>query len=337
MMKKVLFLMIGITVMIALSCSQKKKELKLVKFQGEAQGTYYAVTYYDADARDFQSSIDSILSQFDRCASIYIDSSIISRVNNNDPNVLLDSNFIQIFKLSQKVSEQTDGAFDCTVGPLVNAWGFGFKQNKTLEVAKVDTLMKYIGYKKVHIENQRLVKESPQILLDFNAIAQGFSVDVIARFLESKGVQNYLIDVGGEVLGKGEKPDGALWVVGVEKPAPDSEAERVVQTKVQLKNRALCTSGNYRKYRMINGKKYAHEIDPKTGFPVSHNLLSVSVMASDCATADAYATAFMIMGLQKSKMFLEKHPELQAYFIYANEKGELQTDQTPKFQQFIKP
>lgn len=334
-MKKSL-LLVPIILLTVLSCKQKSKELKLVKYEGEAQGTYYAVTYYDTDARNFQGSTDSILSQFDRCASIYLDSSIISRVNNNDPHVELDSNFIKIFTLAQKVSEQTDGAFDCTVGPLVKAWGFSIKENKDLELPKIDTLMNYIGYKKVHIANRHLIKESPQIMIDFNAIAQGYSVDIIARFLESKGIENYLVDVGGEVLGKGKKIDGSPWIVGIEKPAADSEAERIVQTKVQLKNKALCTSGNYRKYRMINGKKYSHEIDPKTGFPVTHNLLSVSVMASDCGTADAFATAFMVMGLEKSKAFLAKHPELDAYFIYADDKGELQTDYSPNFIRYIK-
>lgn len=334
-MKKSLFLA-SLILITLFSCKQKPKELKLVKYEGEAQGTYYAVTYYDTDARNFQSSTDSILTQFDRCASIYLDSSIISRVNNNDPNVELDSNFIKIFNLAQKVSGQTDGAFDCTVGPLVKAWGFSIKENKDLEFPKIDTLMKYIGYKKVHVENRRLVKESPQIMIDFNAIAQGYSVDIIARFLESKGIENYLVDVGGEVLGKGQKIDGSPWIVGIEKPAADSEAERIVQTKVQLKDKALCTSGNYRKYRMINGKKYSHEIDPKTGFPVTHNLLSVSVMAADCGTADAFATAFMVMGLEKSKAFLTKHPELEAYFIFANETGELQTDYSTNFIRYIK-
>jgi FAD:protein FMN transferase len=335
-MKKSL-LLAPIILLTVLSCKQKPKELKLVKYGGEAQGTYYSITYYDTDARNFQVSTDSILTQFDRCASIYMDNSIISRVNDNDPDVQLDSNFIKIFNLAQKVSEQTDGAFDCTVGPLVKAWGFGTKENKDLKPPKIDTLLQFIGYKKVKIENNKIVKESPQIMIDFNAIAQGYSVDIIAHFLESKGIENYLVDVGGEVLGKGNKADGSLWIVGIEKPAADSEAEPVVQTNVQLKNKALCTSGNYRKYRMINGKKYSHEIDPKTGFPVTHNLLSVSVIASDCGTADAFATAFMVMGLEKSKAFLSKHSELEAYFIYADEKGELKTDQTANFKQFIKP
>jgi len=334
-MKKLL-LLAPIILLSVLSCKQKPKELKLVKYEGEAQGTYYSITYYDTDARNFQVSTDSILSQFDRCASIYMDSSIISRINDNAPDVQLDSNFIKIFNLAQKVSEQTDGAFDCTVGPLVKAWGFSIKENKDLELPKIDTLLQFIGYKKVKIENNKIVKESPEIMIDFNAIAQGYSVDIIAHFLESKGIENYLVDVGGEVLGKGNKTDGSPWVVGIEKPAADSEAERIIQTKVQLKNKALCTSGNYRKYRMINGKKYSHEIDPKTGFPVTHNLLSVSVIATNCGTADAFATAFMVMGLEKSKSFLTKHPELDAYFIFADSKGELQTDYSPNFIRFIK-
>ncbi len=334
-MKKI-YLLFPILIILFASCNKKTKELKLVKFTGEAQGTYYAVTYYDAENRDFQTSIDSLLKQFDQCASIYQKSSLISRINNNEPAVKVDSTFIKIFNLAQKISGETDGTFDCTVGPLVKAWGFSIKENKELEMPKIDTLLQYIGYHKVKIENSFLIKESPEIMIDFNAIAQGYSVDLIAEFLRSKGIENYLVDVGGEVLGKGKKIDGSLWVVGIEKPAENAESERIIQTKVQLRDNALCTSGNYRKYRIINGKKYSHEIDPKTGNPVTHNLLSVSVMAANCGAADAYATAFMVMGLEKSKTFLAKHPELAVYFIYADDKGEIKTDYTPNFIQHIK-
>lgn len=329
------FFFLSILIAILGACSQPKKELKLVKFEGEAQGTYYAVTYFDGDNRNFQTSIDSLLATFDQCASIYQKNSLISRINNNESGVKVDSIFIHIFNLAQQISKETNGAFDCTVGPLVKAWGFSIKENKDLEIPKIDTLMQYIGYQKVKIEHGVFVKESPQIMIDFNAIAQGYSTDLIAHFLKSKGIENYLVDVGGEVLGKGEKIDGSPWIVGIEKPADNAESERIVQTRVMLKDKALCTSGNYRKYRMINGKKYSHEIDPKTGNPVTHNLLSVSVMASDCGAADAYATAFMVMGLKKSKAFLVNHPELAVYFIYADDKGEIRMDQTANFQQFI--
>jgi thiamine biosynthesis lipoprotein len=335
-MKKYCFLSLIIVVIIISSCVPKKKELQLVKFSGEAQGTYYAVTYFDTEGRNFQPSIDSILTAFDQCASIYQKNSIISKINNNVPDVKVDSNFIQIFNLAQKISKETDGAFDCTVGPLVKAWGFSIKENKELEVPKIDTLMQYIGFQKVKIENGLFVKESPEIMIDFNAIAQGYSTDLIAAFLKSKGIENYLVDVGGEVIGKGKKLDGSTWIVGIEKPAENAESERIVQTRVMLKDKALCTSGNYRKYRMINGRKYSHEIDPKTGNPVTHNLLSVSVMASNCGAADAYATAFMVMGLEKSKIFLANHPELAVYFIYAGDKGEIKTDQTANFKEYVK-
>ncbi len=334
-MKKSLFLLPFLLIILT-SCNQKPKELKLVKFTGLAQGTYYEVTYFDSESRNFQSSVDSILKQFDQCASIYEKSSIISKINNNDSTVILDSNFIEVFNLSQKISKETEGAFDCTVGPLVKAWGFSIKENKELELPKIDHLMQFIGYQKIKIENGKFQKESPEIMIDFNAIAQGYSVDIIAKFLENKGIENYLVDVGGEVLGKGKKVDNSSWIVGIEKPAESSNADRVIQIKVELKDKALCTSGNYRKYRIIKGKKYSHEIDPKTGFPVTHNLLSVSVMGNDCGAADAYATAFMVMGLEKSKLFLSKHPELAVYFIYTDSDGTLKTDQTANFEQYIK-
>ncbi len=334
-MKKNIFWLIFFLFLFS-ACTQNKKELKLVKFTGEAQGTYYAVTYYDSEGRNFQPSIDSLLKEFDMCASIYQKKSLISRINHNEQGVKVDSNFIEIFNLSQRISRETDGAFDCTVGPLVKAWGFSIKEKKELGMPKVDTLLKYVGYQKVKIENNLVVKESPEIMMDFNAIAQGYSTDLIGNFLRSKGIENYLVDVGGEVLGKGKKLDGSLWIVGIEKPADHSESERIVQTRVQLRDKALCTSGNYRKYKIINGKKYSHEIDPKTGNPVEHNLLSVSVMANDCGAADAYATAFMVMGLEKSKIFLTKHPELAVFFIYSDDKGDFKTDYTPNFIQYIK-
>jgi len=321
-MKKIVIVFFLLLTIIA--CKPKEK-LILIKLNGEAQGTYYAVTYFDKSGINYQPEIDSILRAFDQCASLWQPNSIISRVNQNDTTVVLDEYFTDIFNQSMKISLQTGGAFDITVGQLVNAWGFGFTSRTKLDQRKVDSLLQYVGYKTVKLVNGRIMKENQFTQIDFNAIAQGYSTDVLAKFLESKGIENYLIDVGGEVFGKGKKENDSLWMVGIEKPALNANDERLIEAKVKLNNMALATSGNYRKYFEENGIRYSHTIDPKTGYPVRHSLLSASVLADACWKADGYATAFMVMGLDKSKEFLLKNPELQAFFIYSDEKGNLKT------------
>lgn len=316
------------------SC-QTAKTPKPVKFGGEAQGTYYEITYFDNDFRNFQVHVDSLLHRFDSSASTYMPTSIISLVNNNDPNVRTDSIFNKIFRRSMEISADTDGAFDITVGPLVNAWGFGFTSRIKVDQHVIDSLLPLVNYKGVHVNGTRVIKDKPGIRLDYNAIAQGYSVDEIGRFLQSKGIENYLVDVGGEVLARGEKPGGTSWSVGVEKPAADAGDSRTLKAVVNLKDRALSTSGNYRKYYEENGMRYSHTIDPNTGYPVKHSLLSTSVIASDCITADGYSTAFMVMGLERSKAFLSNHPELQVYFIYSGPKGEMLTYISPGFKEII--
>ncbi len=301
-------------IVIAIACTKQNTEP--VRLTGEAQGTYYAITYYDNQNRNFQSAIDSLFKSFDESASVYSKTSIISRFNRNDSVVIADKVFETIFNKAREISEKTNGAFDITVMPLVNAWGFGYQSRRKVDSAVVEKLLPLIGYKKIRLEGGRLIKEDPAIMIDFNAIAQGYTSDVIGEFLESKGITNYLIDVGGEVLAKGAKDDGSDWKVGIEKPAGDSTSAREVQAIVPLKNRALATSGNYRKYFIENGQRYSHTIDPKTGFPVQHSLLSVSVIADHCISADGYATAFMVMGLEKTKEIAEQNPGLEVYLIY---------------------
>jgi len=333
MKKTIIFLVFAYLAMF--SCTKNKTEYKLIKFDGKAQGTYYTVTYNDSLGRNFQINIDSILKQFDLCASIYNDTSIISKVNKNDTTVILNSYFIEIFKLSQLVSKQTNGAFDITVAPLVNAWGFGLKNKEKITPRLIDSLLQFVGYNKIELKENKIIKSNPNIRIDYNAIAQGYSVDIIANFLERNGIKNYLIDVGGEVLGKGTKTENKEWVVGIEKPSENQFSERELQTKIKLKNKALATSGNYRKYYIENGVRYSHTIDPKTGSPVKHSLLSVSVLAKDCATADAFATAFMVMGFEKSKEFLSENNNLDAYFIFSDKAGNLKTFATENFKKLL--
>ena len=235
-----------------------------------------------------------------------------------------------------EVSEKTKGAFDITVEPLVYAWGFGLSKRLKMNQHIVDSLLPLVGYHKVKLENGKLVKPDPRIRIDFNAIAQGYSTDVVASFLDSKGIQSYLIDIGGEVLARRTKPDGEKWTVAIEMPTKHEDDQATIQAVLSLQDMAISTSGNYRKYYEENGKRYSHEIDPSTGYPVSHTTLSASVLAKDCMTADAYATAFMVMGVDKGKEFLKKNPQLEVYFIYSAPDGSMKTYYTKGFEKFIR-
>jgi len=335
MNRNILLLLILMIFLPGLSFCQPKSQPRPVKFNGEAQGTYYAITYFDDQNRNFQADIDSLFRRFDSSASVYKPNSIISRVNNNETSVVTDRIFNTIFNKSVEISRNTSGAFDITVGPLVNAWGFGFTSRIKVDQHVIDSLLPLVNYKAVHLKGNQVIKDNPAIKLDFNAIAQGFSSDEIGSFLHSKGIENYLIDVGGEVLGRGKKADGSAWKVGVEKPSATADASSTLKAIVKLQDKALSTSGNYRRYFEENGVRYSHTIDPKTGSPVKHSLLSVSVLARDCITADAYATAFMVMGLEQAKDFLQKHTELQAYFIFSGPDGNLLTYSTSGFKDII--
>jgi thiamine biosynthesis lipoprotein len=322
-------------VFFSLSGCGKKEVLKQYKINGLAQGTYYAISYFSANNEDLQPAVDSLFKEFDRSVSAYQPNSILSRFNNNDSTVLSDAIYETVFKESMEVSAKTDGAFDVTVGPVVNAWGFGLSKRSNVDKAVIDSLLPLVGYHKIQLVNGKLRKEDQRIRVDFNAIAQGYTSDWLAIFFESKGIQNYLIDVGGEVLGRGSKPDGRLWSVGIELPARNAEDERKIQAIISLKDLAISTSGSYRKYYVENGIRYSHTIDPVSGYPVKHNLLSVSVLAKDCMTADAFATAFMVMGLDKSKEFLSKNRELEAYFISDDQKGGFSVYATPGFEMLL--
>lgn len=313
-------------------CNPQKKE---VAFTGMAQGTYYAITYFDKEGRDFQPEIDEFFRAFDSSASIYLPHSIISRFNQNDSNTVADDIFTHVFNVATRISEQTNGAFDITTMPLTNAWGFGFTDSTKINPFTLDSLLHLVDYKNVKLVNGKIVKNHPDMMLDFNAIAQGYSADMIGEMLEAKGITDYLVDVGGEVLGHGKKPEGSYWRVGIEKPAEHAEDARVVEHVVLLKNSALASSGNYRKFFMRDGIRYSHTIDPKTGYPVTHSLLSVSVLAEDGISADAYATAFMVMGLEKSKEFLKKHTHLEAHFTYSLPDGKYATWTSPGLQKLM--
>lgn len=316
------------------SCAPKK-EMKPVHLQGAAQGTYFNMLYFDPQHRNFTKQVDSILTAFNHSVSPWDSTSIITRVNRNDPNVVLDSNFIENFKYSQQVADSTHGAFDATVGPLSEVWGFDNDKPEKVSKHLIDSIMPFVGYKKIKIVDGKLVKKDPRMQLDFNGIAQGYSDMVVGKFFESMGIHDYLIDIGGEVLGVGRKPDGKPWNVGIEKPAPNADAPRALKAVIGLTNMSVATSGNYRKYYVIKGRRYGHTLDPFTGYPIQHRLLSVSVLTKNTALADAYATAFMEMGYRKARIFVESHPSLDAFFIWADKKGHFHSYATAGFKKVI--
>ncbi|MDR1950784.1 MAG: FAD:protein FMN transferase [Bacteroidales bacterium] len=296
------------------------KQPQLVRFSGEALGTYYEVTYYDISGTNYQSKVDSILKAFLFVASLHEPASEICAVNNNE-NIVLSPMFQDIFNKAVWTSEFSDGAFDFTIGPLVKAYGFWNKQREEITDAKIAEYLNLVNYKGVQLVDGKIIKQNPNMKIDFNSIAKGYSVDIIGEFLEEKGINTYLIDIGGEVLGKGRKPNGDCWRVGVEKPAETADSDRKVETIIDLCNSALATSGNYRKYYEKDGKRYSHMIDPKTGKSVEHTLLSVTVRDSTTWRADALATAMMVWGVEKSLQMLEKLPNVEAYFISAGNDG----------------
>ena len=283
-------------------------------------GTSYNLKY-QCDS-NLVKGIEEELKRVDNSLSTFNEKSIITAVNQNK-EVVLNDMFLSVYKKAMEVSENTGGAFDITVAPLVNAWGFGFKNGINPEKAQVDSLLQIVGYKKVELKGDRVVKQDPRIMLDCSAIAKGFGVDVTANYLRNLGVKNFMIEIGGEIVTSGINEQRLPWKIGVTKPTDDplGDAGGELMTVMNVTDKAMATSGNYRNFYYKGGKKYAHTIDPKTGYPVQHSLLSATVIARDCATADAYATSFMVMGLEKAKKFLEQHTELMAYFIYSDEKG----------------
>ena len=287
-------------------------------------GTAYNITYQSRE--DLQEQIEKELARFDGSLSPFNDTSVISRINRNE-RVLPDSLFTTVFKRSMEISRQTAGAFDITVAPLVNAWGFGFKDGVFPRPATIDSLLRYVGYQSVRLTPEGYVqKQHPQTMLDCSAVAKGYAVDIIGHLLERQGVKNFMVDIGGEVVVRGRNPQQALWRIGINKPVDDSlSTNRELQEVLHITDVGIATSGNYRNFYYRDGKKYAHTIDPHTGYPVQHSILSATVVAKDCATADAYATAFMVLGLEDARKVLDSVPEIQAYLIYADEKGQNQT------------
>jgi len=301
---------------------------KYIQLEGQAQGTTFHITYSDSLGRNFSAQVDSLFRLIDKSMSLWDSTSVISRLNRNEPGVVVDEHFSAVFKRSQEVSAATGGVFDITVGPLVRAWGFSYKKGLPMpDSAQVDSLRRLIGFQKIRLENGMLLKADPRMEVDMNAIAQGYTVDLIAMFLEKHGIRHYMVEVGGEVRTAGQNERAEDWRIGIDKPTGGEGADRPLQTVVSLSGKSMATSGSYRKFVERDGKKYSHAIDPQTGYPITHSLLSMSVIAENCATADAYATAFLVLGLEKS-MEIARQKDLKIYGIYADAKGNLQVRST---------
>jgi len=287
--------------------------------KGMVFGTTYNITYQSD--KNLNDEICRELQKVDNSLSPFNAQSIITAVNQNEAKPLNDM-FKEVFNRAMAISDDTDGAFDITVAPLVNAWGFGFKNGVMPDSRQVDSLLQLVGYEKVALKSGRVVKQDPRIMLDCSAIAKGYGSDVVARFLRGRDIKNFMVEIGGEIVTSGVNPKRVPWKIGVTKPTDDTlSVSSELQTVLNVTDKAMATSGNYRNYYYKGGKKYAHTINPKTGYPVQHSLLSATVLARDCATADAYATSFMVMGLDAAKRVLERHPEMMAYLIYSDDQG----------------
>ena len=308
------FLIVGTVIIVS-----RQRSTPYQHDKGMVFGTVYHITYQSP--QNLQKEIESQLAQVDASLSPFNKHSIITAINENRDTVV-NKMFTDVFTLAMKISDITDGSFDITVAPLVNAWGFGFKGGAMPTRHQVDSLKRLVGYRKVSLSNGRVTKSDPRIMLDCSSIAKGYGCDVVAHYLRSKGIDNYMIEIGGEIVTRGISEKRLPWKIGVTKPTDDSlNVNQEIQTVINVTDKAMATSGNYRNFYYKNGRKYAHTIDPATGYPVQHTILSSTVIADDCATADAYATAFMVMGLDKAKAVLSRHPELMAYFILAGADG----------------
>lgn len=309
----------NVLIVIALLSVASCKPMKKTELVGVAQGSYYSITYFSSLSEKEQTliseGIDSIFNAVNKSVSLWDETSVICRVNANDSTVVLDDIFIGNFRWAEKAWRLSDGAFDATVAPFVEMYGFLKKEKADVTQENIDSLLQFVGFEKIRIDGNKVVKDDPRVRLDFNAVAQGYTTDLISGFLLKKGIKDHLVDVGGEITARGTKQGGMPWVVGIEKPAPDKDAERMIQESMPLTDRAMVTSGNYRKYIEDGGRRLSHSIDPHTGLPASHDLLSATVIAPTAAQADCLATVCMIVGREKAAELLDTIPDVEYIFL----------------------
>ena len=325
--------------MVMVACQPSVNE-KVYLIEGEAQGSTYHIKYIAERDENLKPAIDSILEVIDRSMSTYRPDSAISKINQGDTTVVVDEHFRKVFEASQQIWQESEGLFDPTVGVLVNAWGFGKQKISEADLPtdkKIDSLRKYVGFDKVALTGKNLIKKRyTEILFDFNAIAQGYTSDVVANYLSARGIKNYIVEIAGEMYLKGKNTvEDKSWTIGVENPLKPLDDRDLVAT-IQFTNQGLATSGNYRKvWTDSNGHKYVHSINPLTGRATQSDVLSATVVAPSTMLADGYATMFMVMGLAKSKAFLEKHPDLAVLLVYSDDKHQEATYKTKSFEKLI--
>lgn len=331
--------LVFILTMVMVACQPSVNE-KVYLIEGEAQGSTYHIKYIAECDENLKPAIDSILEVIDRSMSTYRPDSAISKINQGDTTVVVDEHFRKVFQASQQIWQESEGLFDPTVGVLVNAWGFGKQKISEADLPtdkKIDSLKKYVGFDKVALTEKNLIKKRyTEILFDFNAIAQGYTSDVVANYLSARGIKNYIVEIAGEMYLKGKNTvEDKSWTIGVENPLKPLDDRDLVAT-IQFTDKGLATSGNYRKVWIdSNGRKYVHSINPITGRATQSDVLSATVVAPSTMLADGYATMFMVMGLAKSKAFLEKHPDLAVLLVYSDDKHQEATYKTKSFEKLI--
>lgn len=323
---------------VFLSGFRNNDDLKPIQLSGNAQGTTFHIIYYAEDSLVTKGQINRLLNEVDSSLSLYKPYSLISEFNRSADGLVVDQHFLKIFNKSREIYQETKGSFDITVKPLVSAWGFGVKSTKSSpDTATIRNLLACVGTDKLHLTGNYLRKEKACVEIDLNGIAQGYTVDLIAAFIESKGIGNYLVELGGEIRVKGRKrPSGELMSIGIESPAENEFDLTSVKKTIQIETGAVTTSGNYRKFKQLGNKRISHLIDPTSGYPFETDLISVTVYAKDAISADGYDNALMGMGLEKALLFVEKKKDLEAYFIYRKADDTIADTATAGFYKLIK-
>lgn len=328
-------LLIIIILLFILAGCRPKNSLQLITEHGLTQGTTYTIKYYgETKELSITRGIDSIFRLINHTASVYDSTSIISRFNRNEA-VSQNDHFLILLQESERINQISGGAFDITVGPLIKAWGFRKKEGSMLDSVAVKALLRHTGHQLLQTSRDTIIKLDPKVQIDLNAIAQGYTVDLVAGFLKSQKRDQFMVEIGGEVYTGSGKPDGSPWIIGIEKPAASNTSPQVIQQKIALTDHAIVTSGNYRNYFLKEGKKYTHVIDPRTGFPENNNILSVSVIAPNCMMADALATSMMVMGTPAAISLAEKLQDVEVYIIHMGPDNTMITSYSSGFEKFF--
>ena len=330
-MYKKIILAAGLWILMFTACTKQKQYFEE---SGSVFHTIYHIKYEGSEI--LTEKIDAEFQKFNLSLNPFNPNSIISKVNRNEA-VEADDWFIEVSNKAKEVSDHSEGIFDITCAPLVNLWGFGFSKMDSVTPQMIDSIKQFVGYQKVRLDGRKVVKDDSRILLNCSAIAKGYASDIIARLLEREGIENYMVEIGGEVTMKGVNQNGKCWRIGINKPEDDSTGiKNDIEEVVQLcKKGGVATSGNYRNYYVKDGKKYAHTIDPRTGYPSEQSILSATIVAEDCITADAYATAFMAMGLEKAREAAKNIPGIEYYVIYSDENGKHQIEYSTGMLQYL--